>query len=127
MSVLKNICSYILNAIFILGWLGFYLVKVPSVFYSIIPGTIDHGGKPADINFYIFLLWYFCILISYSFLFYHYFKELFIKKVNVRVKSIIIIKCVGWVLLMYLTHFLMMLLSCALHIAHIETAFWYKP
>lgn len=126
MQMLKKISGYILDVVFILGWGGFYIFSFMGLFNSIIPGTVGHGPKPADINFYIFFVWYISIVFYYSLFFVKYFKDFFIKKVSIKFKLIIFIKCFGLAILMYATLFLLMIISSWLGIAHIETAFWYK-
>ncbi len=126
MKALKFTCSYIINIIFLFGWLCFYVFLSISFMESIIPGSLAHGGKPSDLNFYIFLLWYIALSMSYSFLFFRYFKDFFIKKVNMIAKSIIILKSISLILLLYATLLSAMILSTVFGISHIETAFWYK-
>ena len=127
MNMIKKIVHYLLNVIFILGWLGFYLKSAHSIIVYYIPGTFRILPKTADINIYVSLVWQIVILVCYNKLFVAYFKQFFLERIGIKSKTIIILKCVWWMLLMGLTYLMLRYLSCALDINHIEDAFWYNP
>lgn len=127
MNITRKITHYLLNAVFIAGWLGFFFHSVYAICVYYVPGAFLIMPKPADINFYVALFWQIVILFCYTKLFVVYFKRFFIEKITVKQKMSIIIKCIGWMLLMGGSYLFLMFVSCALGIAGVETAFWYSP
>ncbi len=125
MNLIKKIIHCFLNIIFILGWLCFYLKSAHSIIVYYIPGNLQAVSKSPDINFYVALLWQIVILFYYTKFFVAYFKRFFVEKICMKYKGIIIFKCVILMLLMGLTFFMLMVLSCVLGIDYIKDAFWY--
>ena len=124
MKITNVIFNYLLNTIFIIGWGIFYTYIVFVLFNNIIPGKLNNTGK-LGINFYLCMIWCLGIFVSYSFIFTKYVKEIFVKNVSIQLKSLIIFKCIVLAMIMYLTLASAVIISEALNISQIDTAFWY--
>ena len=124
MLYLKKLIDYIFNAIFIVGWAGFYYFFMDELVTKFIPGNLDSGKL--GLNFYVYSVLYIIIVIWYSVYFNRYYCNFFYDKVSLTKKALIIFKCVTLALLWYLILGFVAVYASGIFGWHMDYAFWYE-